>query len=277
MKGTAAFGEGGDAPRLLLFTDLDGTLLDARYRPGPATEAVRRLQAEGVWVVFCSSKTRAEQVPLRRALGVAGPFVVENGSAVLVPGPCPELPQAGGMGCQRLGEDARRVRNVLRRLRDRLDLRFRAFAEMSDAKVAEVTGLDLEGARRARQREYSETLVGLSAGDAVRLEEGLHPAGLSLASGGRFHTVTGRGADKGRALSWLMAWARRRYRSPALGSVAVGDSANDAPMLRAADKGYLVARTDGRSPRLEGVERIDAVGPVGFAALAQRLLAERTS
>ncbi|MEJ2289080.1 MAG: HAD-IIB family hydrolase [Deinococcales bacterium] len=262
------------APPLVLFTDLDGTLLDAQYRAGPAAGAVARLQHAGVWVVFCSSKTRAEQEPLRRTLGVSGPFIVENGSAVLVPPPCDDLPQAEGWGRHLLGVPAERVRAGLREVRGRLGLRFQGFAEMRVEAVAEVTGLSLEEARRARQREFSETLVGLARSDAARLQEGLRAEGLQLASGGRFHTVTGLGADKGRALTWLMAWARRRSRAPALASVAVGDSANDAPMLRAADRAFVVARSDGREPQLEGVERLGAIGPAGFAALARRLLAE---
>ncbi len=269
--------DGAGAPRLVLFTDLDGTLLDASYRPGPAAEAVARLQAGGVWVVFCSSKTRAEQEPLRSQLGVPAPFIVENGSAVLVPAPCPDLPQAEGMGRHVLGEPVERVRAALREVRESLALRFRGFAEMSDEAVAAATGLDLAGARRARWREYSETVVGLGERDAARLQEGLRSAGLQLASGGRFHTVSGRGADKGRALSWLMDWTRRRYGSPDLGSVAVGDSDNDVPMLRAADRAFLVARSDGRWPRLDGAERLRAVGPEGFAALARRMLAELRS
>ena len=42
---------------LLIFTDLDGTLLDFEsYEPGPATEAVEACLKYGVPVIPCTSK-----------------------------------------------------------------------------------------------------------------------------------------------------------------------------------------------------------------------------
>lgn len=256
----------------VLFTDLDGTLLDASYRPGPAAQALARLRDVGVPVVFCSSKTRAEQEPLRRRYGVGGPFVVENGSAVLIPPPCPDLPRSGGLGRDVLGVDVARVRAAVEAKRARLGLQARGFADMTAEEVAQIAGLSIEGARRARRREFSETLVGLAREDAARLDRALRADGLLLVSGGRFHTVTGAGADKGRALARVMERWRGGPGAAGVPSVAVGDSANDVSMLRAADRGFLVARSDGRSPRLRGVERLTGIGPAGFAELADRLL-----
>lgn len=263
---------GESVPPFVLFTDLDGTLLDAGYRPGPASAALARLRGRGVPVVFCSSKTRAEQEPLRASLGVTEPFIVENGSAVLIPGPCDDLPAWHGYGLYLLGVGADRVRSVLGRLRDRVGLGYRGFGEMSVGAVARATGLDRAGAARARQRDFSETLVGLSIGERAVLEPALRAEGLQLASGGRFHTVTGAAADKGSALRWLMERLRRQHASRELGSVAVGDSENDLPMLAAADRAFVVAREGGAHVRLPGAEQLQGVGPAGFAELVDRLL-----
>lgn len=261
-------------PPFVLFSDLDGTLLDAAYRPGPARAALARLLAAGVAVVPCSSKTRREQEALRAELGLDGPFVVENGSAVYLPPPCPDLPERDGLGVHLLGVSAERCREAALGLRARLGLRFRGFAEMSVEEVAAATGLEREAAGRARAREYSETLVGLREGAAPRLAEALAGGGLRLVSGGRHHTVTGQGADKGAALRWLRARLRAAYGAPDLQAVAVGDSHNDVPMLAAADRAFLVARPDGRWPDAPGAERLAGVGPEGFAELAARLLGE---
>lgn len=265
------------APPFVLFTDLDGTLLDGRYRPGPAAAALARLERAAVPVVFCSSKTRAEQEPLRRRFGVVGPFVVENGSAVLVPPPCPDLPQRLGMGVHVLGLPADQVREGLRRALWRAGLEASGFSEMTASEVAGATGLSPVAAARARRREYSETLVGVRPEAAGRLAAALARSGLALASGGRLYTVTGALADKGAALRWLMARLRALHGVPGLLSVAVGDSENDVPMLAAADHAYLVARPDGRGPQgsaVERVERLEGVGPEGFAELVDRLLDE---
>lgn len=262
-----------DTADLVLFTDLDGTLLGDDGLPGPAARALARLAAAGVPVVWCSSKTRLEQEALRRVLGADGPFIVENGSAVLVPGSPPDLPRRSGYGLGLLGVEAVQVRAELGRQRGRLGVSFRGFHELPTAELAAITGLDLEAAERARAREFSETLVGLSDADRSVLEPALAERGLRLACGGRFHTVTGVGADKGAALRWLMARLRRAPGGSGLRSLAVGDSENDLAMLRAADRAYLVARVDGGPVAPEGVERLGGVGPHGFAELVDLLLA----
>lgn len=262
---------GTGAPRAVLFTDLDGTLLDESYRPGVAAAAVARLQEAGVLVVFCSSKTRAEQEPLRRILDVTGPFIVENGSAVLLPR---SRTGHGGAGVRLLGVRVGTVRSELAAARRRLGLVARGFGEMSAPEVAAATGLSLEGARRARRREFSETVVGLGVGEAERLGGELRDRGLVVRSGGRFHTVTGAGADKGRALAWLMERLRHAPGCAELASVAVGDSDNDVPMLQAADRAFLVAGGGGVGALPAAVERLRGTGPAGFAELAERLVEE---
>jgi predicted mannosyl-3-phosphoglycerate phosphatase (HAD superfamily) len=70
----------------VIFTDIDGTLLELEtYSYAASADAVARLVQAGVPVVLCSSKTRAEQEPLRHALNIADPFIVENGSAIIAP------------------------------------------------------------------------------------------------------------------------------------------------------------------------------------------------
>ncbi|MCC5024517.1 MAG: HAD hydrolase family protein [Candidatus Synoicihabitans palmerolidicus] len=71
----------------LVFTDLDGTLLEwSTYSPMIARPAMLRLREIGVPVVFCSSKTATEQRALRQALGIRSiPSIVENGAAIIVP------------------------------------------------------------------------------------------------------------------------------------------------------------------------------------------------
>lgn len=261
-----------EAPPFLLFADLDGTVLDGAYRPGPAAEALRRLRAAGVVVAFCSSKTRSEQIAVRAELGEQGPFVVENGSAALVPAPCPDLEVRDGFGVHVLGVPASRCRASARAARERSGVAFRGFAEMSVDEVARATGLAPAAAERARRREYSETLVGLAVADAGRLADALAADGLQLVSGGRFHTVIGAGADKGRALVWLATRLRRAHRAARLPTVAVGDSDNDVAMLAAADRAFLVARPDGRWPAAPAARRLSGVGPAGFAELVDLLL-----
>ncbi|MCE8458362.1 HAD-IIB family hydrolase, partial [Rhodovulum sulfidophilum] len=59
-------------PALLIFTDLDGTLLDHEtYSHAEAAPALTALRAAGVPVILASSKTAAEIAPLRAELGLS--------------------------------------------------------------------------------------------------------------------------------------------------------------------------------------------------------------
>src|SRR5713226_6564538 len=74
------------AARHLIFTDLDGTLLDARtYSWAGAEPALAEIERRRIPLVLVTSKTRAEVEPLRRKLGHAHPFITENGGGVFIP------------------------------------------------------------------------------------------------------------------------------------------------------------------------------------------------
>lgn len=70
----------GQTTRLVIFTDLDGSLLDTEtYRFDAARATLEELTACQVPMVLCASKTRAEVEPLRQELGNTDPFIIENG------------------------------------------------------------------------------------------------------------------------------------------------------------------------------------------------------
>ena len=70
------------APSLLVFTDLDGTLLDDAYRFLGAEAALARLAEQRIPLVLATSKTRAELTALAAQLpGVPG-LIFENGAGI---------------------------------------------------------------------------------------------------------------------------------------------------------------------------------------------------
>ena len=72
--------------RLLVFTDLDGTLLDHEsYSFEPALPALAVLKEKNIPLVLCTSKTRAEIELFRIQLKNIHPFISENGGAIFVP------------------------------------------------------------------------------------------------------------------------------------------------------------------------------------------------
>src|SRR3990172_223372 len=68
------------------FSDLDGCLLDREtYECDRAASAAEQLKQQDIPLVLCSSKTQAEVEVYRALLGLADPFIIENGGAILIP------------------------------------------------------------------------------------------------------------------------------------------------------------------------------------------------
>ena len=256
----------------VVFTDLDGTLLDHHsYRYDAALPALRELARRGVPVVLCSSKTQAEMLEIQADLGCDGPLIVENGGAVFAAEHSPWaelLPQRHrGLSTRVFGTGYPALRAGLEALRAALGAGVRGFGDTDPAGVAAWTGLPVHQAELAWQREFDEPFLWEPepvAVDVQRARQLLAARGLHLTRGGRFWHVLGAN-DKGCAVSWLL----ERWTDVAGGrprSLALGDSENDLLMLAAVDRGVLVERFSGGhlSPRPAGVETVRGQGPVGW-------------
>lgn len=269
----------------LIFTDLDGTLLEWKtYSAAIAHPALARLRELGVPVLFCSSKTASEQRALRQSLRIRSiPSIVENGAAIIVPdaaglhtGDWPPAPGEPGRKVKVLGMDSDEVSERLERVRKRTGLALRGYRDITDEQLADLSGLSLEAARRARKREYSETLVdALDEAQWEKLDAEFAREGLECRHGGRFHTVTGSGTDKGKAVRALTAMYESAY-GREVSTIAVGDSANDRPLLEAVDRPFLVSREDGTWANLgvPHLEKVSGRGPYGWIEITNRLLRE---
>jgi mannosyl-3-phosphoglycerate phosphatase len=254
----------------VVFTDLDGTLLDRiTYSYDAALPAVELLLRREVPIVFCSAKTRAEQEVYRSRLDIRDPFIVENGGGIFIPqGYFPfdfeHDETLGGYAVIELGMPYRELRAVLERLRAEKRLGFKGFGDMSPEEVALGTGLDLEMARKAKQREYTETLILDGTPQEVEWAlEAIGEAGLTWTHGGRFHEAMG-GNDKGRAASMLISLFRRKLGE--IRTIGLGDSLNDQPLLAVVDTPVLVQKPQGgwENMDLPAIRRVDGIGPVGW-------------
>jgi mannosyl-3-phosphoglycerate phosphatase len=255
-------------PDLVVFTDLDGTLLDAHtFAYDAARAALDALTAHGVPLVLCTSKTRAEVEPLARTLAPGSPFIVENGGAICWPAGDHYEEAPRGLPRQTLvaalDELARETGAVVR-----------SFASLTPDEVARATGLDRAAAERALTRRYDEPFLA-SLDDAARIAAAAARRGLLVLRGSRFHHLTGPGG-KGRAVTEVVAaWAGPRGR-PA--SVGLGDAPNDASMLAAVDRPIIVPRPAGLPDAdlvraLPHAEVAPAPGPAGWNAAVLAVLA----
>jgi mannosyl-3-phosphoglycerate phosphatase len=264
---------------LLVYTDLDGTLLDHdSYSFRPAVAALERLAKLAVPVIPVTSKTLAELEVLRGPLGLTGPCIAENGGLIAIPRgyfePDPPLEGREHFLVDFLSPRYGEILATLAGLRREFGFNFIGFSDMSDAEVARLTGLDIEQARRARQRLCSEPLLWRDSMQALsRFSQALESRNCTLMEGGRFHHVLGP-TDKARAIDRLS-----RYFSQAgfanFTSIALGDSPNDTLMLQATDVAVVIRRKDGSWLPLETRgEKVQtrATGPEGWNEFFQQYL-----
>ncbi len=269
-------------PGRVLFTDLDGTLLDEQtYSFEAALPALRAIQAAEISLVLCTSKTFAEVLPIEAELKLGAPIIVENGGGIYyLPGQLEpsglDVQEIGAWRRISLGVPHRALMGLLGVIRDLTGIELQAFSRMTPEEVSEACGLTVEEAKRAQVREFDEPFRVLSdrpedLPQVVRMAEGV---GLRVHEGGRFHHITGR-TDKGQAVRKVCQFLRNRWET--LRTVGVGDSPNDLPMLREVDLPVVVMRHGGfHHPQLqEGVPHAllaSGVGPVGWNQAVLSLL-----
>ncbi|MCP9453423.1 MAG: HAD-IIB family hydrolase [Nitrospira sp.] len=268
---------------LVVFTDLDGTLLDSRtYRCDEAHEALEQLRARGIPVVLVSSKTWAEMEPIRDHLRNDHPCIVENGGALLIPiGYFPSLlSTTGGSGAYHIvefGIPYVALRQALKEIAQETGLVLKGCGDLSVHEVAAQTGLSHAQAALAKQRQYDEPFIieGSSAVSAA-LATAITNRGLRWTKGDRWHHLTGP-HDKGHAVRYLIQCYRQAAADQGqhCTTVALGNSLNDLPMLAAVDIPVLVQQQDGSyepSIDLPGLIRAPAPGPIGWNQALSSLL-----
>jgi mannosyl-3-phosphoglycerate phosphatase len=230
----------------VVFTDLDGTLLDHyTYSFAAAREALDLLRRRHIPLILCSSKTRAELELLQLDLRVGQhPLISENGGGIFVPrGYFPfamnEARPALGYEVIEFGLPYFRLVESLHRAAQAQRVRVVGFSDLSVEEIAAECGLSLLEARLVKLRDYDEPFRVLDADPSARshLMTAFHRAGLRCTRGGRYHHLTGRN-DKGRAVRALKAlYQKAGYRVLAIG---LGDGLNDLPMLREMDVPIVV-------------------------------------
>ena len=271
-----------EATRYLVFTDLDGSLLDHHsYSYQDALPQLRELEMRGIPVIPASSKTRLEIEHLRTELGNEHPFIVENGAAIFIPvgyfdvQPPATVERDGYWVCE-MSPPRSRWLELLRDLEDQFSGDFDYFYRAGIEGIMRMTNLPRERAAEANSREYSEPVkwFGEEPQSKEAFLQRLHDGGARVLQGGRFLSVCG-DCDKGSALRWLRQVYQQQQPDRPCHDLAVGDSGNDCAMLEAAETALLIRSTVHDLPLLQRTQGIICsadYGPAGWAQGVARWL-----
>jgi len=281
------FSRDSSPPSHLVFTDLDGTLLDHQtYEWKEALPALDLCRRNGVPVILVSSKTRVEMDVLRRKLHLSSPFVSENGGGVFFPKETFRDAPSGAFPAKAmdrntseqlwewsLGTPYSHLIRALHDMRKVLGWPIKGFSEMDVSEIARHTGLDEATARLAAMREYDEPFIfdGEPPKDLKPLHDESAARGLTVVSGGRFYHLLGNN-HKGNAMMRIASLYNCQYpptggHSDHIPTIALGDSPNDFSMLLRADFPILI-RSERDFPELEKkipkLEITRSKGPKGW-------------
>ncbi len=258
--------------KMIIFTDLDGTLLDpSTYSSDEAKPALDKLREENIPLILASSKTRAEIEPIRYRLALSYPFISENGGGIFIPKdyfpfPLESAFVRGDYQVIELGVPYPKIRAALKEVQQAVGFELRGFGDMSAQEIAERTGLSEAEALLARQREYDEPFIILKdANLAIQVTHEIELRGFHCTRGGGFYHLMG-GTDKGRACRYLIEGYRRLLRDQVC-TLGIGDSLNDLPLLAAVDRPILIQKPDGshdHNIQLANLIRVPGAGPVGW-------------
>jgi mannosyl-3-phosphoglycerate phosphatase len=231
-------------PKLVIFTDLDGCLLDRQtYSFEPAQAALRLINEKKIPLILASSKTRVEIEEYRRRLKNDHPFVSENGGAVFIPKGYFSFQFSHEREWRKyyvleLGAFYPQIIRALEFIKKETGIQIRGFHDLSEKDLASVSGLNREEAALAKKREYDEPFLIKGGKKEIEIiQKKIRERGLNYAWGGRFHHILGHN-DKGKAVEILKKLYRKEFSS--IWTVGMGDSLNDLPMLSAVDRPIIL-------------------------------------
>ena len=226
----------------IIFTDLDGTLLDHKtYSFKSAEKTLNEIKKRKIPLVFCTSKTRAEIEKYRDVLDIKDPFISENGGAIYIPKNYFDFDYSFDKKLQNynvieLGTQIKKILNIIILLKEK-GYELKTFSDMTETQVSKDCGLNISDARLAKLREYDEVFTILKIEQEKDIIKIIKDNGYNVTSGGRYHHIMGNN-DKGKAVKILTELFKRKYKK--INTIGLGDGKNDLPMLKVVDSAVIV-------------------------------------
>ena len=222
---------------ILLFTDLDGTLLNKKtFEFKAALNLIKNCVSKGINIIPNSSKTDLELDEICENLEIPKVYISENGSCIY------------GLNflSKNLNEKVRLSRNkdiIFKNFTDNINVKLQKKCLILENETLqnqiEVLGLPKNKIFKAMNRKFSTPFIFLgNKEEEVELKKHVNKFGLNIQFGGRVLSL-GDKVSKGNAMMRFMSLLSNETKKNYV-SICVGDNENDFDMLDKCDYPCLV-------------------------------------
>ena len=221
---------------ILIFTDLDGSLLHRdTFKFEEIKDYIKELILKGILIIPNTSKTEKEILDFNNEIGLALPYICENGAAI--------------NGLELLNSNlpnelilSREKDNLIKifemSVPINLQTKCKWLSEMDKKNQSLIFGLKDEKLKMALDRKYTIPFIF----DGIKSERNelfkiVKKKGLALQEGGRVINLTDK-VNKAKALQVFVRFFKKNNKN--VKTIAVGDNYNDLDMLKISDFPCLV-------------------------------------
>jgi mannosyl-3-phosphoglycerate phosphatase len=250
---------------VLIFTDLDGTLLNQNdYRYDLALPTIQKLQTAQIPIIPVTSKTKAEVVSLCQEIGLNDPFITENGSAIFMRKDeqrftLPSRKTSDNYLYQMLGFNYEQARVILKQMSATLKTNLIGFGDLSVEEICQLTGLSMVEGNLAKTRDFTEPFLTPKHISADLLRETALLYHCDVVVGDRFSHLISKNAGKGNAVKWLLN--NYKLATDKTMTIGLGNSPNDLSLLENVDLPIIVPGVKGVHAGLQGRDWLVAPAP----------------
>lgn len=218
--------------KIIIFTDLDGTLLDkTKFHFRQAKKYINELISKNIIIIPISSKTEKEIRLFLREIKHNLPFVTENGSEIynlnLLKKTFPRKIT--------LARDKLKIYEIFNKKIDPQILENCEFVfKMTKRKQTKILGLKGKKLNASLHRKFTFPFIFRgSKFKKNKLLKDTNKMGLNILEGGRVMSL-GDKIDKGYAVNKILKLTRNKLKSK-IHTIAVGDNSNDLSMLNVSE------------------------------------------
>tara|TARA_X000000368_G_scaffold45138_1_gene32420 strand:- start:561 stop:1415 length:855 start_codon:yes stop_codon:yes gene_type:complete len=241
----------------IIITDLDASLLDGSYSYKDAIDALDVIHEEEIPLVLNSSKTLSEMLVIAdKWRWKRKPILIgENGATLAFPkldseGECwskyiKSTALLGDYFCVYDPAAYERILSISNKLRINHSFKFEGFSDLSAESLSDLTGLNLQASKNAKNRYATEPILWHSSlEDWQYFKQKISAHGIKAVRGGKFFHLMESGYDKAIGMTSVLSLFKNRYPNVDWKTFAIGDSPNDRLMLEQSNLALVIPNAE---------------------------------